>query len=816
MRVRSDLRSSIGASIAIVLVIGLAGGLALGAAQAARRTQTAFPRFLVTSNAYDLLVSSEGHGLEGFDQAVAALPQVQEAGLLAGINLFGPIRPGQKQLDFTFSTIGSVDGAVGYTIERPKILAGRMPRPDRADEVFVSPGVGDPYPVTVGERLPMAAITSLPEDPSTQEITDANLTRVTVTVVGIGVTQSRVLSTTALGSQPEMLLTPAFYEKYSGPELVGFDGLVVRVRLGTDRSALSARIDQLANQFGVAPAFVDDADIHAGAVRRAILPQVFALWLFAGLAGAGLILVVGLILARRLFTSSLEYPILQSLGLTRTQLLAGALLLVGTLAVTGAVIAVAVAVLTSSFTPFGVARLAEPDPGLAPNVAMLASGFVLLTVALMAAVAMPAWRAASARGGIAGVAVVTGADRPSSLAERASRGGLPVSAGTGVRMALEPGRGRTAVPVRSGTVGLALAIAFLAASVTFGTNLTRLVDTPRLYGWNWDVMVGSPFGFSAVPVHVLDGVPGIDSYAGGNLGNVTIAGRQVPAVGLDPAPGIAPTFVDGRPPAADDEIALGSKDLARAHASIGDTIEVTIADATTPMHVVGEAVFPVMGLGSFPPTGLGDGALVTATALLPATVGLTPDSPYDLAFVRYSEGADPHAVAAAIEKAAQADPACSPPDSDAPCLVNQPRRPGDISSYASIQATPFALAGLLAVLAFALMTYTLVTSVRRRRRDLAVLKTMGFVRRQVSAAVAWQATTLAAIAGVIGLPLGVIAGRWAWTVFAGPLGVPPAPVFPLIIRGLAFPAGVLAANLVAVVPGRLAARTKPAVVLRSE
>jgi hypothetical protein len=365
-------------------------------------------------------------------------------------------------------------------------------------------------------------------------------------------------------------------------------------------------------------------------------------------------------------------------------------------------------------------------------------------------------------------------------------------------------------------VGLALAIAFLAASVTFGTNLTRLVGTPRLYGWNWDVMMGSPFGFSAVPVHVLDGVPGVDAYAGGNLGNVTIDGRQVPAIGLDPAPGIAPTLVEGRAPSADDEIALGSKDLARAHASIGDAIEVTIADTTTRMHVVGEMVFPVMGLGSFPPTSLGDGALLTATALLPATVGLSPESPYDLAFVRYADGADPGAVEAAIQKAADADPDCNPPDDDPPCLVNQPRRPGDISSYASIQATPFALAGLLAALAFALMTYTLVTSVRRRRRDLAVLKTVGFVRRQVSAAVAWQATTLAAIAGLIGLPLGVVAGRWAWTVFAGELGVPPAPVLPLAILGLAVPVGILAANLVAAVPGRIAARTKPALVLRSE
>jgi predicted lysophospholipase L1 biosynthesis ABC-type transport system permease subunit len=56
---------------------------------------------------------------------------------------------------------------------------------------------------------------------------------------------------------------------------------------------------------------------------------------------------------------------------------------------------------------------------------------------------------------------------------------------------------------------------------------------------------------------------------------------------------------------------------------------------------------------------------------------------------------------------------------------------------------------------------TLTIFVRRRRRDLAILKILGFRRRQVAGAVAWQATSCTMAALALGLPLGVAAGRWA-------------------------------------------------------
>ena len=133
-----------------------------------------------------------------------------------------------------------------------------------------------------------------------------------------------------------------------------------------------------------------------------------------------------------------------------------------------------------------------------------------------------------------------------------------------------------------------------------------------------------------------------------------------------------------------------------------------------------------------------------------------------------------------------------------------------------VRRLPLVLAGLLGLAAAAALGHALVTSIRRRRRDLAVLKTLGFVRRQVSATVAWQATTLAVIALVLGVPLGIAAGRWAWTLFASQIGVASEPAVGVVAVLLVVPATALVANLVAAIPGRLAARTQPALVLRSE
>jgi putative ABC transport system permease protein len=110
----------------------------------------------------------------------------------------------------------------------------------------------------------------------------------------------------------------------------------------------------------------------------------------------------------------------------------------------------------------------------------------------------------------------------------------------------------------------------------------------------------------------------------------------------------------------------------------------------------------------------------------------------------------------------------------------------------------------------------LVTSVRRRHRDLAILKTLGLFRGQLQLVIAWQATALAAVALLIGLPAGLLAGRWAWALFAASLGVGNAAVIPVLLILLAIPVTWLLALLTAVLPAREAAHVSPATQLRAE
>jgi ABC-type lipoprotein release transport system permease subunit len=143
-------------------------------------------------------------------------------------------------------------------------------------------------------------------------------------------------------------------------------------------------------------------------------------------------------------------------------------------------------------------------------------------------------------------------------------------------------------------------------------------------------------------------------------------------------------------------------------------------------------------------------------------------------------------------------------------------KPNDVVNFGGIQALPFVLAGILGVLGVATMTHLLASAVRRRRRDLAILKTLGFSRGQITAAVLWQSALLAAVALLIGVPLGVGVGRWLWTFFATQLGVLVEPRVPVPAVLLVIPAAIVLAGIVAAVPARVASLVKPALVLRTE
>jgi ABC-type antimicrobial peptide transport system permease subunit len=144
------------------------------------------------------------------------------------------------------------------------------------------------------------------------------------------------------------------------------------------------------------------------------------------------------------------------------------------------------------------------------------------------------------------------------------------------------------------------------------------------------------------------------------------------------------------------------------------------------------------------------------------------------------------------------------------------QRPAQIVDYRTIGATPVLLATGLAAGAVIALALTLMASVRRRRRDLAILKTLGFTRRMLAASVAWQATLDGLIGALVGLPLGILLGRELWTLFARDINAVPQPTIPALALVLVGFGSLVVAIIAAGWPGRSAATTPPGLVLRSE
>jgi hypothetical protein len=472
--------------------------------------------------------------------------------------------------------------------------------------------------------------------------------------------------------------------------------------------------------------------------------------------------------------------------------------------------------------PIGAARVAEPDPGVAVNLAIVGAGAAVIALCPLAVLAPAVWRAAARAGSPLGGAEPAARARPSRLAGLLGRT-RAVSGAIGVRMAFEAGRGRTAVPVRSALAGATIAVMAVIAAAVFGASLVGLVSTPRLYGQNWDAMTDLGFGSvtGQVAARFFKSDPSVIQLAAGDYGAVTIGGQVVPAIGLDQPSGTGfLTLLAGRAPAVPGELALGAQTMRALHLRLGQTVTVTpdhqvttAPDRPTTMRVVGEVVFAQFSRGSFAPTGLGTGAVVPASVLSETDPYGACDGPlcYNFFLLRDRPGTDVTAQAARLTAAltAQGCPGNI-------CITSADQRPADIRNYATIRDTPMILAGVLVLLAVGTLAHLLVTGVRRRRRDLAVLKTLGFARPQVLGAVAWQATAFAAVTLLIGLPLGVLAGRWAWTFFANAAGVPAAPTVPVTAVLLAIPVTLALANLIAAWPGWTAARLRPAAVLRAE
>ena len=141
--------------------------------------------------------------------------------------------------------------------------------------------------------------------------------------------------------------------------------------------------------------------------------------------------------------------------------------------------------------------------------------------------------------------------------------------------------------------------------------------------------------------------------------------------------------------------------------------------------------------------------------------------------------------------------------------------PTSLINFGEAVNFPLIFGAMLALFGAATLFHLLVVSASRRRREVGLLKVLGFVNRQVVSTVAWQAMTLALAGIVIGVPLGIVVGRTLWHAFANNLGAVPVSVLPIWLVAVLVAGVLVGANLIAVAPAMVAKRSKPRDLLRA-
>ncbi len=840
-RFRATFARRWGGYLSVVLLIGLIGGTAMASIEAGRRTQSSYPTFLASTNPSDLVVSvfAPGSGAVPATSLLAEISHLSDVRRVRAVEApaFVPLAPdGAPRL----STLGdvtelsSLDGAF-YDQDRPAVTQGRAANPDRADEMVMTATAASVLGAHVGQVVPMGFYTTAQEDlPNFGSPSVAPRLRADVRLVGIVVFNNSVVQDDIDRAYGFVMLSPALLAEAVAvaPAAGAPIGYALQLRHGAkDVPAVERQVLRLVPP-GSVPQFHVTSRV-VSEVELALKPESVALGGFGAIAALVCLVLGAQAISRQLRLVDGDRAVMRALGAGPAETVGDGLIGALSAILLGALLAVAVAVALSPLSPLGPVRPFYPDGGIAFDWTVLGLGLVVLVTVLGAGAVVLCYRRAPHRTGRARQVTARG----SSTARRAEAAGVPVAAVTGVRFALEPGQGRTAVPVRSALMGTVIAVAMVVATLTFASSLHTLVSHPALYGWNWDYALDPSNTVPPSTLTLLGHDPDVAAWSGWDYNNVEIDDQTVPVLmARSPVEVVSPPVLSGHGLQAADQVVMGAATLAVLHKHVGDTVFVSYgsrADAPlyvppTPLRVVGTATFPAVGFESLVAdhTSMGTGALFSE-AIFPPAFQRALNSPDpnlngpDMVFVRLRGDVSPAAGGADMQRVADAADRVFANDHNPRAqgdnvVVLGVQRPAQIVNYRTIGSTPVILAIGLAAGAVGALGLTLAASVRRRRRDLALLKALGFTQGQLAAAVAWQATVAAVIGVVVGVPVGAVLGRQLWILFAHNLNAVPDPTIPaLSVVAVALGAFVFA-NLVAALPGRGAARTPTALVLRAE
>jgi hypothetical protein len=788
--------------LAITILISLVSGVVMAAVAAGQRTDEAIPRFVAA------------HGFDAEVYSILPAPGISRLpGVTAATAVVGPDN-GQPKCACTHPlNLSNFGVAVLKTGGSPvfNLVSGRLPDPSNPREVVAS------YTLQHDEGMRLGSVVRVPFYGRSQASAVNNATgapppptgpTVALRVVGFEATEFDFPS----GAAPNYLLwaSPAFTREVL-PRVAASYLYFVRLRHG---AADLPRFDAGASALGPNSIFTQNEDAQVGSVEASVHPQAIGWWLLAALAALVGLAVIGQALGRQSIAESEEYPTLVALGLERRQLvlLGNARSLAVGLA--GAVGAVVIATLLSPLAPLGEARAAEISTGITFDALVLTLG-ALVTVAIVIALGIwPAVRAS--RTAPAGNPIVDA--KPSKLPGLLGSMGAPPSMVIGVRNALERRSGGANVPVGSALLGTVLAVVALCGTAVFGASLTHLTATPKLYGDPFQLNFSNPSGGGRPDPTLLRSLEHDRAVTGLTQG-IALPAISVGKVVVGALAGTAVrgsllfSTVDGHSPDAKGEVGLGGTTMRAVGARVGSVVHVTVSlpsggKRTAPFRVVGQLSLPVIGNA----VALGTGAVFTMAGYEDAVCAPGPSRTSCRQAVAESTNGG---MLASFVPGPRGQAAVNHYLDRYRSITTLAITPTSLINFGEAVNFPLIFGAMLAVFGAATLLHLLVVSVSRRRREVGLLKVVGFVNHQVASTVAWQATTLAVVGIVVGVPVGIVVGQAVWREFANNLGAVPVSVVPVWLICLLIAGVLLGANLIAVAPALVATRSKPRELLRT-
>ena len=777
----------------------MAAGLAMAAVDGANRSETSYQRMRAQQLAADAVFFPSQVGVHDADLTkLDRMPEVAAWGGFATtpstideIPGGGPIVP-----------IGS---AWFSTIERAKVLEGRLPDPRRDDEAVINDAAVaalKPAHLGVGSVVTLRSLSPADyralgnqDPPANYDWSKATGPVDKLRIVGvIRIPAQYVLS---FASGPWVLPSPGWAAARLGsagpdgppptgqPAVADFYNAVVRLNGGA--AAVPAFDADVARAYGRADIPVKDLADDIKRVQRSLDVERTAVLLFAAAVVLASVVLVGQAVARSVRTGSGSVPELRAMGLPPSAIVAGLVAPHAVTIATAAAVSVVSAVLLSALFPIGLGHRLDPALGSHVDWRVLAVGVPATVIGIAAGCALAAW-----------ITTRRLAGRPNTARTRlvgaATRLGVPVPTAVGASMALEATPTRTSGPARAALLAAIVGVLGVVGALTLVNGIDDVLHQPERVGQTWDLEAYSELSVGD-QTKLLAADRDVTAFAVRSRVPTLVDGTSEPLYSMSDLQGsISFVTLKGRAPVGTDEIALGPRTAALLHTGIGGTV--TAGAAGTKLRVVGITLLAQTPHGSYD-----EGGWMTPQGL-DATQPTVPGSRDDETVIRLRSGAPVQAVADDLTaKGIEASPPIPPPD---------------VTNLSNVRSLPALLAAFLVLLAVGAVAHALLAGVRGRRRDLAVLRALGLTPGQAAACVLWQAAIIAAVALVIGVPLGLAIGRQMWRVLADSLSfVYVAPIAGLVLLALV-PIVLAVVGALALWPARGAAHLSTAEVLRTE